>query len=220
MKVSYKKMNKDFRNLLLHWSLPYIRDVDIGTAISNSEAKRYAIVNRAIKNETLLHLRRGLYLIQEPYRKKSFSHFQLAHSFYGPSYVSFESALFYHQWIPEAVYTMRCATAKRSKKFATPIGEFQYSHVPATLLYLGVTRIGNNNEAFLVAEPWKALADHYYAFCRNWNSVEDLCSDLRIEMEDMLESDLDLLQTLSENYQNHKVRIFLSKILLSLKKWK
>ena len=67
-----------------------------------------------------------------------------------------------------------------------------------------------------MADPWKAIADHYYVYSRNWNCPEDLYLDMRIEMDDMLESDLTTLQLLSKNYQSSRVRKFLSKILRSL----
>lgn len=209
-------MPPDLENLLLEWPLCTIRDFDIATVISNEGGKRYAAVNRALKKGTLVSLRRGIYLIGKPFRKKSPSNLQIAHSIYGPSYISFESALYYHQWIPEAVYTTTCATSKRANGFNTPLGHFQYTHVPEELCYLGVQRVGEE-EAFLIAEPWKALADHYYVHSRDWNKPEDLYQDMRIELEDMLKGDLETLGALSENYGSSKVRKFLGKMLRSLK---
>lgn len=209
-------MNKNFQNLLLNWPLDVIRDVDIATIIADSAPKRYALVNRALKKGSLICLRRGAYLIGKPFRKKTPSNFQIAHSLYGPSYISFESALFYHQWIPEAVYTTTCATSKRAKKFDTSVGVFQYVHVPDYLFYLGVQRVGKEDEAFFIADPWKAIADHYYVFKRNWKKAEDIFLDLRIEMENMLESDLSMLRVLAEHYQSSRVRKFLNEVLRSL----
>lgn len=211
-----KYMDHSFENLLLDWPISIIRDVDIATIMPGSAPRRYAAVNRALKKKSLLRLRRGSYLIGKPFRRSLPSHFQVAHFVYGPSYISFESALSYHQWIPEAVYTTMNATPKRSKEFETPLGIFQYVHVPDNLCYLGVERVGDGEEAFFIAHPWKALADHYYAYSRNWNNPEDLYSDLRIEMDTMLESDLKMLQALSEHYQSSKVRDFLSRILKGL----
>ncbi|MCE5319194.1 MAG: hypothetical protein LLG04_17755 [Parachlamydia sp.] len=208
-------MHPDFENLLLEWPLCTIRDVDIASVFSDAGGRRYAAVNRALKKGTLVRLRRGIYLIGKPFRKKSPSNMQIAHSIYGPSYISFESALYYHQWIPEAVYTTTCATSKRANDFDTPLGRFQYLHVPEHLCYLGVQRVGDE-EAFFIAEPWKALADHYYVYNRNWNLLEDLYLDMRIEVEDMLKADLTTLRVLSEHYQSSRVRKFLSKMMRSL----
>ena len=208
-------MNSNVENLLLEWPLCVIKDVDIATVISDSP-RRYSTVNRALKKGILVRLRRGTYLIGKPYTKASPSNFQIAHSIYGPGYISFESALFFHQWIPEAVYTTTCATTKRANEFKTPLGVFQYVHVPERLCYVGVERVGVDEDAFFMASPWKALADHYYVYHRNWNCLDDLHLDMRIEMEAMFESDLKTLQTLSEHYQSSRVRKFLSKILRGL----
>lgn len=209
-------MDPAFENLLLEWPLSVIRDVDIATVMFDNAPLRYAVVNRALKKGTLIRLRRGIYLVGKPFRKNSPSNFQIAHTIYGPSYISFESALFYHQWIPEAVYTTMSAASKRSREFNTPLGIFQYVHVPDHLCYLGVQRMGSEEEGFFIADPWKALADHYYAYNRNWNRLEDLHLDMRIEMENILESDLTTLRILSESYQSKKVRKFLSKMLRDL----
>lgn len=213
-------MNPKLEKMLIDWPLPVIRDVDLAATLGDGSSKRYAMVNRALKKGILVHLRQGVYLIGKPYGKNVPSKFQIAHSLYGPSYISFESALSYHQWIPEAVYTTACATANRAKEFDTPIGLFQYIHVPNRLFYLGVERVGNDDEAFFIANPWKALADHYYVHTREWHSVEDLYSDMRIESEEIRTSDLAMLRLLAEHYQSSKVRKFLSKILRSLTKWK
>lgn len=213
-------MDPKLEKLFLEWPLPVIKDVDIATLLSdmvtNQPGRRYAIINRALKKGTLIRLRRGVYLIGTPFRKVQPSHFQVAHTLYGPGYISFESALFYHQWIPEAVYTTISATTKRAREFETPIGHFSYLHVPEHVCYLGTQRIEDKEGAFFVATPWKALADHYYVHNKNWNKPKDLYLDMRIEVEQMLESDLETLQMLSKQYQSNRVRKFLCKIWESL----
>lgn len=203
----------NLETLLFEWPLSIIRDVDIASAFPESSSRRYAMVNRALKKRMLVALRRGVYLIGKPLKKGFPSSFQVAHSLYGPGYISFESALHYHQWIPEAVYATTCATAKRANTFTNPLGVFNYVRVPNFLCYLGVQRVEDDEESFLIADPWKAIADHFYIYNRNWQTPEDLYLDMRIEMEDMLESDLSSLKLLSEHYQNSRVRNFLAKIL-------
>lgn len=206
-------MDVEFERFLTDWPLSVLKDVDIATIFPNEPARRYAAVNRALKKKSLIRLRRGVYVIGKPFQKTLPSAFQLAHTIYGPSYISFESALFYHQWIPEAVYTTTCATAKRASDFETPLGLFTYKHVPNHLCYLGVQRSGSGGEAFLIAHPWKAIADHYYVNNRNWHSLKDIHLDLRIEIEDMREADTTILKNLSEWYESSKVRNFLRTIL-------
>ncbi len=206
-------MDAKLEQFLIDWPLSVLKDVDIATIFPNEPARRYAAINRALKKNFLIRLRRGVYVLGKPFQKNLPSPFQVAHTIYGPSYISFESALVYHQWIPEAVYTTTCATAKRASDFKTPLGLFTYKHVPSYLCYLGVQRSGSGSEAFLIAHPWKALADHYYVHNRNWRGLKDIHLDLRIEIEDMLEADTAILKTLSEHYKSKKVRIFLQRIL-------
>ena len=206
-------MDVVFEQFLTDWPLCVLKDVDIATIFPNEPARRYAAVNRALKKKLLIWLRRGVYVIGKPFQKTLPGTFQLAHTIYGPSYISFESALSYHQWIPEAVYTTTCATSKRASDFETPLGLFSYKHVPNHLCYLGVQRSGSGSEAFLIAHPWKAIADHYYVNNRNWQSLNDIHLDLRIEIEDMREADTTILKSLSEHYKSSKVRNFLQIIL-------
>ncbi len=206
-------MDAGFEQFLINWPISVLKDTDLATIFPNEPARRHAAVNRALKKKSLIRLRRGVYVLGKPFQKNLPSPFQLAHAIYGPSYISFESALSYHQWIPEAVYTTTCATAKRARDFDTPLGLFTYKHVPNYLCYLGVQRSGSESEAFLIAHPWKAIADHYYVHTRNWQGLKDIHLDLRIEIEDMLEADRTVLQNLSKHYQSSKVRVFLRRIL-------
>ena len=48
-----------------------------------------------------------------------------------PSYISFESALSYRGLIPEAVYTTTSACLKRARRFASKVGLFSFTPIPA-----------------------------------------------------------------------------------------
>ena len=50
--------------------------------------------------------------------------FLIANKIYNPSYVSFEMALSYYRLIPEGVYSITSATAKKTIKFKTTVGDF------------------------------------------------------------------------------------------------
>lgn len=90
------KMNKEFENTLLNWPLTIINDFDIAIVVDEKPSRSSEVIHRALKKGILSQLRRGVYLIGKPYRKTSPSNFQIAHSIYGPGYISFESALLYH----------------------------------------------------------------------------------------------------------------------------
>src|SRR3989338_8200638 len=97
--------------------IPYdvFTDEAVHQLIRESPDTRYGLVKRAIAKGELIHLRRGLYGFAKKYQRRGTNLFELAQMMYGPSYISFESALSYHGWIPEAVYTVTSAAMKRSK---------------------------------------------------------------------------------------------------------
>jgi hypothetical protein len=84
----------------------------------------------------------------------------IANHLYGPSYVSLESALSYHNLIPERVYRVRSVTMKRFKMYDTPLGVFEYRTVSPEYFSIGIQQqVTQDNTAFLIASPEKALCD-------------------------------------------------------------
>lgn len=137
----------------------------------------------------LMRLKRGLYSIPRALTGESLSRELIANHLYGPSYVSFESALSYHGLIPERVYVTKSATLKRKKAYDTPIGHYQYIHVPEAYYPIGLRlEIIENSYAFVIASPEKALCDLILSTSGlRLQSVkscgEYLINDLRIDIE-------------------------------------
>lgn len=209
---------KKFQDIIEDWSKSFIKDEDLAFLLNKSDDARYSIVKRALKTGLLTKLRRGLYLIANKAKQILPNDFELALTIYGPSFVSLESALSYHGWIPEAVYTTTCVTSKRSKEFKTPLGIFSYKHVPSDQFYLGVERIEiKPNIIILMASPYRALADFIYTRKKTWKNIFELEADLRIENEILIESDQKILELLIENYPSRRVRESLKKFLKNLK---
>lgn len=203
-------MNTTFIELLYSWPKPYIRDQDLATVFFMKDNRRYDTVKYAFKKGLLIQLKRGLYMIQRPFQKTHYDEFEIAQIIYGPSYISLESALSYHGWIPEKVTVCTSATVKRSKKFTTDIANFTYLHTPIKSFMLQVRRTVTSNSTFLIAEPWKAVADHIYACNRPWQSLTDMISDMRIDEDLLLDTDLMQLKHLSTSYASIKVRKLLT----------
>jgi len=198
-------MNKNFLEILLNWPKHYISGTDLHYILDKSPDSRQAIIKRAISKGYLLPLRRDLYLIKNS-KQSLLNSFEIAMIIYGPSYVSFESALSYHGWIPEAARTTTCASVKRAKEFETPVGIFSYEHVPIQAFSFGVEQHQQDAFTLFIASPVKALADIIYARKRTWESIGDLSEDLRIEIESFQNSDRELLIELIENYPNPRVK--------------
>lgn len=206
-------MNKSFFNTLINWPKPYIFGTDLCHVLDKSNDSRYGIIKRAVQEGYLIPIRRDLYLIKNPKMSLPDS-FQIALLVYGPSYISFESALSYHGWIPEAVRTTTCATVKRTREFDTPIGFFSYQHIPIKAFSFGIEQHYQNNCVSFIAAPEKALADMIYARKRSWKTINDLSGDLRIEFESFQSIDHALLEGLITNYPNDRVK----KVLYLLQK--
>jgi len=209
-------MNTSFIKLLYGWPKPYIRDQDLATIFFMDDKRRYDTVKYAMKKGLLSQIRRGLYLIQRPYQKMHHDEFEIAQAIYGPSYISLESALSYHGWIPEKVNACTSSTVKRSKEFITDIANFTYSHTPLKSFMIQVRRVETSDSTFLIAEPWKAVADHIYVRNRSWGSLADMISDMRIDEDSLLETDVRQLENLSTSYASVKVRKLLAKFYIEI----
>ena len=188
--------------------------------IRESPDTRYGLVKRAIAKGELIHLRRGLYGFAKKYQRRGTNLFELAQMMYGPSYISFESALSYHGWIPEAVYTVTSAAMKRSKTYHTPLGVFSYTRIPGDPFFTGVERIETPNGVFFVAAQWKALADYVSANKKNWQGIQPLVQDLRIEEKYLKQADPHLLEELKERSNSLRVKKFIEGVEKALKKSK
>lgn len=111
-------------------------------------------IARMINSGILIQLRRGLYAT-----KRELHPYFLASSIYGPSYISFDTALSYHGLIPEAVYEITSATVKRSREYENAFGRYRYRNIPARVYPIGVARITDGDIPFLIATPTKAICD-------------------------------------------------------------
>lgn len=182
-----------------------------------SADSRYGVIKRAVAKGELVHIKRGLYILAEKYQRRGYNLFEIAQYIYGPSYISFESALAFHGCIPESVYAVTSACAHNGKDFHTPYGMFIYKRIPYSILYLGVDRIKSNNGTFFIASPLKAIVDYVYAYQKRWRGVDPLLKSLRIEEDNLHEWDYSLLEELRDLYKNYRVQCFLKGLKKDLK---
>ena len=137
----------------------------------------------------LVRLKRGLYVVSSQASGQAISRELAANHLLGPSYVSLESALSFYGFIPERVYAVRSVTTKRAKKFATPLGAFDYVTIPENYFPIGIRQeIVENQYVFLIAEPAKAVCDMIVATpnlrLQSVRAMQDyLTEDLRIDFE-------------------------------------
>jgi len=116
-------------------------------------------LSRWVARGWLHRLRRGLYALAPPHAKTRPHPFVVANRLVRGSYVSLQSALAFHDLIPEHVPVTTSVTAGRPGEWSNAFGRFQYRHLAKALL--GDFRqepLGAGQHAF-VATPAKALAD-------------------------------------------------------------
>lgn len=212
-------MNKLTEEIFKSSPYGYFTSQDTDSILQGSPDSRYGLVKRAIAGGEIIQIRRGLYCLAQKFQKNKINLYALAEHIHGPSYISLESALSWHAWIPEAVYTLTSASFGKSKEFHTPLGLFSYSHVPQKIFFTGVDRhIDETGDVFFMASPIKALADYIHVNKKDWNSLLQCSLDLRIEMEDMQTITIDETEQLIENYTSQRVTKFLKKIRKELKR--
>lgn len=198
-------MSSDFLKTLINWPRPYLSGTDLCAMLDRSSDARQAVIKRAVQKGVLEPVRRDLYLIKIA-KTLAVNAFELVPVIYGPSYLSLESALSYHGWIPEAVRTITCASVKRAKEFDTPLGLFSYVHVPTEAFFCGVEQHLSNGLTLFIATPMRAIADIIYARKRTWATANALFEDLRIEKESFKYSDFGVLKELIATYPSPRVR--------------
>ena len=193
-------------------SLPWCQFTtqELAVLFPGSEDRRYGLVKRALASGEIIRIRRGLYCLAPKYQKKGINLYALAQLVYGPSYVSLESALGWHGWIPEAVHGITSASFGKSKEFTTPLGVFSYDRVPQRVFYTEVERLTDaSGNVFLMATPLKALADYVYVRKKDWTGIKPAVSSLRIEPQELEQVTRGTVDALSSSYSNSRVKRFL-----------
>lgn len=118
-------------------------------------------ISRWEKTGKLIQLKRGIYLLAEPYRKIEVFEPYIAAILEKPSYLSLEKTLEYHGLIPEAVKTYTSVTTKRPAKFSSAAGVFTYKHIKNSLFW-GYKSVTVRKQTAFIATPEKALLDLIY----------------------------------------------------------
>ncbi len=197
-----------------------LSDAQLERVLEGSKQRRYHLVSRAIKAGELLRLRRGSYLLAESFRDYPAHPFALTQAFVPGSYVSFETALAHHGWIPEAVYTTASVTpGRKSSNYEHPVlGHFSFHPLatqPGYFLEL-VDREQSKEQSMLVARPIRALMDLVCLKKAEWQEIEWLHENLRIDNEHLRQVTGADIRTLELVYRHKRVKSFLEHLAKEL----
>ncbi len=198
----------------------FLKASQLGRLIGGSPDRRYGLVNRAMKSGELLRLQRGLYILADRYRSHPCHPFAVAQALVPGSYVSFETALAYHGWIPERVFdTASVVPGRKSWKYNIEKLGF-YSFHPLTIhsgYFLEmVNRVQVDGQTMLVATPCRALLDLVCLQKISWKGLNWIYEGLRIDsglLGTITRRDINALKLV---YKNKRVKSFISSLYLEL----
>jgi predicted transcriptional regulator of viral defense system len=208
LNTTEKLLQADFGQRVIH-------DSDVGHLFGGSDARRYALVNKALTAKELIRLRRGLYVISSQYNPAGVNEYYIANQMVPYSFVTAETALSFHGWIPEKVVTfISMAPFGRSKTFATPFGKFIYrvSSITNAEFLKGVRRIEMGKQGVLIATPLRALLDYVYWHTSNNINLEFLQESLRIELDDLLTLTQEQFVEVQQVYPQQRMKKFLTNL--------
>lgn len=162
-------------------------------------------LSRMVARGDIIRLKRGLYCVAAKHIKTG-TFIQtgvIANRLYGPSYISFETALRLYGLIPEMVFLQLSAVTGPSREYHTPVADFSYVHVPESVFHLGLRVERTNNGCYTVANPTKALCD---TIMRKRNlrvtspkALRDFLEvDMRFDFDEFGEPDLETLRGFAE----------------------
>lgn len=188
--------------------------------LEGSKQRRHNLVNRALKAGELLRLRRGCYLLAPTWRDYPPHPFALAQAIVPGSYVSFETALAHHGWIPESVYTTASVTpGNKSLEYEHDVfGGFSFHPLAIQRGYFLelVERVKITEQTMLVAEPIRALMDLVCLRKIEWQGIGWLTEGLRIDYELLRNITSADIRTLELVYKQKRVKTFLKQLARDL----
>jgi len=185
--------------------------------------KDYTDINGKIKRD----IDKGLLfpLVRGIYETNNFvDGFLLASYIYGPSYLSFEYALSFHNLIPERVvlYTNASFGKRKSKSYQNHFGLYTYRDVPNAAFPFSVKAYEEDGYAYFIASPEKALCDLLY-IRKPVTSIKELkkvlFEDLRINKDMFEQLNFEEILFLSNKYISNSMKYLRKYIESKYIKW-
>lgn len=189
----------------------------LANIIEGSDSRRYSVVSRAIRDGVLVRLKRGLYCLSPSVSNARYlpDPYVVAKAIDGTSYVSFETALRFHNWIPEAVYTTYSVTAKSKSAsyFHEVLGWFLFEPLAINKVGFleGVSQYKYGKHVAYLAEPLRAVMDIVERSKQPWTGIDYIEEGLRIEDEDFLQLQREDFAKLKNVYKRDSTNKFLQK---------
>jgi len=194
----------------------FLRVGQLDRLAGGSAKRRYALVNRAIKAGELMQIQRGLYMLATKHRTLPFHPFSMAQAIVPGSYISFETALAFHGWIPEKVFTTASATpGRQSRRYENEkLGVYSFHPLAIHRGFFLELVLNHRIDAqeMLIAEPFRALMDLVCLRKIEWHGLGGLLEGLRIDSNALSSITLQDIRTLQQTYKHKRIQSFLSSL--------
>ena len=212
----------DFDSLLkLTSTLPFF---DLPLLIQAFDDPREIIrvqLSRWMKQGKVIGLRRGLYTLAEMYRRgpttpssqppqpsrlispsllSPLTPAALANALYRPSYLSGLWALGFYDLIPERVVWLTSVTPRPPHRFENPFGIFDYRNTKQNRFF-GYRTASYGGADIVVAEPEKALLDHWHLTPGEWTTAR--LEEMRYQNISLIAADR--LRSFSQRFQSPRL---------------
>ena len=198
------------------WQDRVLTESQLARLLGGSAQRRYNLVNRALRQGALLRLRRGRYRLAAAVSGRLPQPFLIAQGLHPGSYVSFETALSDHGWIPEAVPAILCTIPGRRRDELTVPGLGQFRFLPLALnrgFFLeGVDRRLLDGQAALVAQPLRGLLDLLCLNKQEWPGLAGLAEGMRLAPEALAALRPDALKPFRSVYQHARMRTLIDRM--------
>lgn len=198
-----------------------LTEAQLQRVLGDNPSVRYGLVNRALKANELIRVRRGLYTLSPRLRTEPVHPFGVAQSIVHGSYVSFETALSHHGWIPESVRIVASVVpGRKSVALDHPMfGSFTFHPLALNRSYFleSVERQEFGLQVALVAKPLRALMDLVAFRKLEWQGMEFLTDGLRIDGQSLAAARRADLQALQQVYQQKRPNEFLRRLAAELR---
>lgn len=135
---------------------PVFRTADVMVALDVRKSHASKMLERLARHGHVMRLKRGLWAMAEGLEPLALAPHMTAPF---PSYVSLQSALYYHDMISQIPEVIYCVSLARTRTYVTPVATILIHHIPASFFF-GYEERGETG--IRMATPEKALLDILY----------------------------------------------------------
>ena len=173
-KLKYALVKKKLQDL----GLKIFTDNDLQQIFGASKRASQAFLSYNNRKNYLTRLKKGYYCFAGEFPHS----FVIANRIYSPAYISLESALSFHQIIPETVYSVTSVTTRKTNEFKIEKKQYVYRSIKKEG-FTGYKAYQLNHDRVYVATPEKALADYVYYLYLDGGKFNERMTLKRIDKE-------------------------------------